>query len=208
MVMSDPLRVIRCRLWSFVVCLVVVAGLCGAGDLLRCCVVGGDECEKYASHMTRSEVMKLLREKRWTVSAVADRWGYSRRHVTACIANEGRGQLWNDAFLGLPEGPGFYRVGVARVAPKGRFDLVVGSLVASESDMYTFDYGARGVVVEELGRDRWLVVWDGGGEMEIDADCLSQWVMDLGIELPQADRLRRLPVEERIALVNRLNING
>lgn len=158
--------------------------------------------------MRRTEVMSLLREKRWTVSALAERWGYSRRHVTANIANEERGALWNDAFIGLPEGPGFYRVGAARVAPKGRYDLDVGSLVASESEMYSFDYGARGVVVDVLGRGRWLVVWDGGTEMEIDEECLSEWVMDLGLELRDAGRLRGLAVAERVKLAKLLDLNG
>ncbi|SFF31320.1 hypothetical protein [Paracidovorax wautersii] len=157
--------------------------------------------------MHKSEVMALLREKRWTVSALADRWGYSRRHVTACIANEERGALWNDAFKGLPEGPGFYRVGLAKVAPKGRFDLVIGSLVASESDMFTFDYGTKGVVLDQIGFERWLVFWDGSGEMEIDAACLQEWVMDLGMEHQLAPRLRELELPARLELARRLNLN-
>lgn len=147
--------------------------------------------------MHKTEVMALLREKKWTVSALAERWGYSRRHVTARIADPDRGVLWEDALRGLPLGPGFYRQGMARLAPKGRYDLVVGSLVASEAEMETFGYGARGVVVEVLGVDRWLVVWDGGTEMEIDGPCMQEWVMDIGLEVRDAEWFRGLSPDVR-----------
>lgn len=165
------------------------------------------ESENYTSHMTRHEVMNLLRSRRWTVSALADRWGYSRRHVTAKIADEGRGLLWDDAFRGLPEGPGFYRTGLARPADAAH-PLGIGGLVASEADMHTFDYGARGVVVEVLGRERWLVVWDGGTEMEIDGACLDEWVVDLGLVIEGADRLRELPLKTRIGAAKLLDLNS
>lgn len=155
--------------------------------------------------MRKTEVMALLRAKRWTVSALADRWGYSRRHVTARIADEERGVLWNDAFSGLPNGPGFYRTaGAGRVASGP--SLTVGCLVASEADMYTFDYGARGVVVDVVGRGRWQVVWDGGTEMEIDDHCLAEWVVDLGLEIVGAQSFRELPLSDRIESAKLLDL--
>ena len=156
--------------------------------------------------MTRSDVMRLLRARNWTVTALADRWGYSRRHVTAKIADADRGVLWNDAFSGLPQGPGFYRVGASRPVAKSQFTLTVGSLLASEADMYTFDYGARGVVVDVIGADRWLVVWDGGTTMEIDEACLKEWVVDLGLEIAGAGRFRDLALETRISEAKMLDL--
>lgn len=157
--------------------------------------------------MTQSEVMALLRSKRWTVTALAERWGYSRRHVTAKIADEKRGDLWNDAFRGLSLGPGFYRIGAAHQRPAGRFEVMVGSLVASEADMYSFNYGARGVVVDVIGADRWLVVWDGGSEMTIDGDCLDEWVVDLGFEIKGAEAFRAMPLKERIHRAKLLDLS-
>lgn len=157
--------------------------------------------------MRKTEVMALLRAKRWTVSALADRWGYSRRHVTARIADEERGCLWNDAFAGLPDGPGFYRVaGAGKLAVDP--SLVVGSLVASEADMYTFDYGARGVVVDVLSPGRWVVVWDGGTEMEIDDRCLAEWVVELGLEIAGVGRFRELPLNARIQAAKLLDLSS
>ncbi len=152
--------------------------------------------------------MALLRSKRWTVSALADRWGYTRRHVTAKIADESRGLLWNDALIGLPEGPGFYRTLAAQSVAVDADCLAVGSLVASEADMYTFNYGARGVVVEVLGPGRWLVVWDGGAEMEIDAQCVREWVVDLGLQVRSPEEFRDLAVQQRIARAKLLDLSS
>lgn len=157
--------------------------------------------------MNQSEVMALLRERSWTVTALAERWQYTRRHVTAQIANERRGLLWDDALRGLPEGPGFYRK-LGKQTPVSQYDLVVGSIVASEGDLYNFDYGTRGVVIEELGGDRWRVAWDGGSELDIDAECLGEWVSDLGHEVSWADELRETPVAMRLELAQRKEIRG
>jgi hypothetical protein len=138
------------------------------------------ESEMYSSHMSqlnKLEIHQLLRQRLWTVTALAERWGLSRRHVTSRIANQRRGQLWDDAFRGLPEGPGLYR----RLGDKkdesfsgDESGLLIGSLVASEADMDTFAYGSRGVIVEILNSKEWRVVWDGGTVMDIDAACLGR----------------------------------
>lgn len=148
-----------------------------------------------------------LRIRQWTVVAVADRWEFGRRHITDIIADAARGPVWNDAFAGLPIGPGLYRRGsVAESTVEG--GLGVGSLVASEADMYNFDYGARGVVVDMPKKGSYLVVWDGGALMEIDDACLEDWVVDLGLVVREKEALHKLGVVQRVELARQLDLNG
>lgn len=158
-------------------------------------------CRRYGP----DEVRQILRDRRWSISALADHWGFGRRHVTAQISVEVCSALWSDALRGLPEGPGLYR-------PKadGLPEMVmgVGSLVASEADMYNFDYGARGVVVDVLRKGAYLVVWDGGSEMEIDQECLDDWVVELGLKVREAGLLAALPLPQRLEAAKQLDLNS
>lgn len=157
--------------------------------------------------LTRSDLAKLLRERKWTVVALAERWGLSRRYVTSKIANERRGQFWNDAFAGLPEGPGFYRK-----RPKGegaapaQSVLQIGSLVASEAEMDEFGFGSRGVVIEILSPTEWKVIWDGGKLMTIDQDCLNEWVVDLGLRIADYEKLANTAIEKREDVAKMINL--
>lgn len=154
-----------------------------------------------------------MRERQWTVTALAEHWGFSRRHVTAQISNPQRGQLWDDAFRGLPTGPGRYRAGIGASARPKRLQapavqllqLQVGALVASEATMDTFDYGARGVVIG-LAPSGWRVIWDGGTEMEIDQACLAEWVADLGLVHSAAETLSTLPEDQRASYARGLDL--
>ncbi len=153
------------------------------------------------SELTRSEIAAILKQRKWTVASLADRWGFSRRYVTARIANEDRGQLWDDAFRGLPMGEGFYRRRAVGDNPAGDLQSVlqIGSLVASEAEMDTFGYGSRGVVVEVISKHEWKVIWDGGTLMSIDSDCLNDWVVDLGLRVADANKWAGMPLALRIA---------
>jgi hypothetical protein len=189
----------------------VLCVVCGHAGVTLPTSKGFSTTENYTSHMNKSEIMNILRDRMWTVSALADRWGFSRRHVTAKIADNDRGGLWNDAFKGLPVGPGFYRRGVHERAARGRpapVELVIGSLVASEADMDTFNYGSRGIVVEVLSGNRWTVIWDGGQEMLIDEDCLSDWVVDLGLVGEGTETWKEFDRHSRIELARNFNLHG
>lgn len=157
--------------------------------------------------MTRKEVATLLLEKQWSVTALAERWGKSRRWVTAKIADEYRGVLWDDAFRGLPKGSGFYRRNKVTKSCSAQEDsLKIGGLVASEGEFDSFGYGSRGVVVEVRGKNEWLVVWDGGTEMVIDQSCLDEWVVDLGLVNETVARTLNLDLPTRIEIATRTNL--
>ena len=151
------------------------------------------------------EVRQILRKRRWSISALADHWGFGRRHVTAQISAEVCSALWSDALRGIPEGPGLYRATTAGVPA---MVMGVGSLVASEADMYNFDYGARGVVVDVPRKGVYLVVWDGGSEMEIDQECLDDWVVELGLKVREAGQLVALALPQRIEAAKQLDLNS
>lgn len=165
----------------------------------------------YTSHMvplTPQETRALLATKLWSVTSLASRWGFSRRYVTAQIANASRSELWNDAFRGLGTGPGLYvrkssLAGAARVDAAG---LQVGALVASEAEMDSFSYGARGVVVELLPLNQYVVVWDGGTVMTIDIACLNEWVCDIGLLSPSFAALEVLSPRERIEAAKMIDL--
>lgn len=160
------------------------------------------------SALSKSEISTLLHARQWTVAALAERWGLSRRYVTSRIANQGRGSLWDDAFRGLPMGPGFYRRRPSTASADTVSALQVGSLVASEADMDTFGYGSRGIVVAVLGTAEWKVVWDGGSVMTIDQDCLNDWVVDLGLRIKNWELLEKQSPEGRIDVAKMINLYG
>lgn len=157
--------------------------------------------------MDRAEAMARLKERNWTVTALAERWGFSRRHITSVLGNPSRGALWDDALNGLPIGPGFYRKGAKKTIQSGKYNLQIGSVVASEADMYNFEYGDMGVVVDVVGIDRWLVIWNGDSQLEIDGECLEQWVADLGYECAEAEQMRALTLPLRVQLARRLDLH-
>lgn len=152
----------------------------------------------------------LLSERLWTVQALSERWGLSRRHVTAKVADINRGQLWNDAFSGLPSGPGLYRR-ASKTQPSSfaktsnENSLVLGSLVASEGEFDTFGFGSRGIVVGVESGESWTVVWDGGSVMQIDSECLMDWVVDLGL-VHSHPNLEKLELSERVTLAQKLDL--
>ena len=119
-----------------------------------------------------------------------------------------RGNLWNDAFRGLETGPGFYRKNASALEDPQASLLMIGSLVASEADMDTFGYGSRGVVVDVLGLKEWLVVWDGGTVMEIDDDCMKDWVVDLGLRTRNQSFFSATTREIRIEVAKMMNLYG
>ena len=163
-------------------------------------------------NMLRAE----LRKKGWTISSLAERWGFSRRHVSSMINAPQRSQLWNDACAGIGQGPGLYRqcfvtqtsFGSSPTDASINGPLILGSLVASEAEMHTFGFGSRGVVVDFVQDGSFLVVWDGGSIMEIDSRCLSEWVVDLGLRLAGSESWPALPSSDRIAIAMQAQLYG
>ena len=158
-------------------------------------------CRQYGP----DEVRRILRERRWSISALADHWGFGRRHVTAQLSAEVCSALWSDALRGIAEGPGLYR---SKTDAPSEMAMGVGSLVASEADMYSFDYGARGVVVDVPRKGVYHVVWDGGSEMEIDQECLDDWVVELGFKVKETGLLVALALPQRIEAAKQLDLNS
>ena len=44
--------------------------------------------------------------------------------------------------------------------------------------------------------------------MEIDGACLDEWVVDLGLVIDGAERLRQLPLKTRIEAAKLLDLNS
>ena len=101
--------------------------------------------------MNASQIKTLLKERGWSLTDVAARWGYSVTWMSRLVNDLGRSAHYNDAFFGLPKRESAHVIREARHIRKAKIKPVipmypVGRLVEADDNRY-LDEGTRAVVI-------------------------------------------------------------
>jgi len=64
--------------------------------------VSSDVLASWNKAMTAEEIKDLLKDKKWSMKQVAERWGITGRHISRVVNDMGRDKHWEDAIRGLP----------------------------------------------------------------------------------------------------------
>lgn len=64
--------------------------------------VSSDELASWNDTLTAEGIKRILKDKRWTMRQVAERWGITERHISRVVNDTEREKHWEDAVRGLP----------------------------------------------------------------------------------------------------------
>ncbi|HDC4526645.1 TPA: hypothetical protein O8U08_002015 [Enterobacter cloacae] len=66
-------------------------------------IVPNDDLKQWSqTRISTGDIKKILKDKKWTNRALAERWGCSEVWISRVINNQNRDIQWEDAFRGLP----------------------------------------------------------------------------------------------------------